>query len=189
MDHTPQKKNDPKAKRTYLFAGLVAAVFVFAALTFTIAGHKTHRNFASFSGVPENTAIEALLETKNGADILSVSAGGINLPDNIKEKIAAPYRLSASLKLGNGEYRDLGLSVGKNRELLTFSADGFHAQDEVTLSLNGKNIYTKIPMDWSGRIELQTGLPEGKSLDACISISGQTESIGICHAIPEGRSV
>lgn len=189
MAQNTQHDTEPPARIGPVFVYLVAMVFIFAALSFFFF-NKTNlpSDFVSFSNLPENTVIETILEAKGAeAAVLQAEGNVINLPDTIIRKIGTPYRLSSSLKLADGNYRDLTFTVGQNRGVFTVLADGFTAQDKITLSVNGKPVYTDIAMDWSGRIELETSLPDDANIIACIEISGMKESIGVCHAIPERR--
>lgn len=179
----------PAARHRLVFACLTAMVFVFAALSFFFFNKpELPSDFVSFSNLPENTTIETILETKGGnATVLQAEGNTINLPDTIKKKIGTPYRLSSSLKLSDGDYRDLTFTVGKDRASFTILADGFKAQDQITLSINGQPVYTRVAMDWSGRIELEAKLPDEDNIVACIEVANTNGSIGACHAIPERR--
>ncbi len=190
MAQNTQQDTGPNTRRGLVFAGLVTMVFMFAALSFLFFNKPNlPSDFVSFSNLPENTTIETILETKGGnAAVLQAEGNTINLPDTIRKKIGTPYRLSSSLKLNDGNYRDLTFTVGKDRASFTVLIDGFKAQDKITLSINGQPVYTRIAMDWSGRIELEAKLPDENNVVACIEVFDTKKSIGACHVIPERRA-
>jgi len=189
MAQNTQYDRKPATAHGLAFAGLVGMVFLFAALSFFFFNKPDlPTDFVSFSNLPENTVIETLLETKGReATVLQDEGGTINLPDAIKRKIGTPYRVLTSLKLADGGYRDLTFTIGKDSTAFTVLADGFAAKDKITLTVNGKPVYTNVAVDWSGRIELETTLPDETIVVACIEVSGAKESVGACHAIPERR--
>lgn len=173
-----------------VFAALASMVFVFAAVSFLFFNKPAlPGEFVSFTGLPEGAGIETILETKGGnATVLQAEGNAITLPDTIRRKIGTPYRISSSMKFPGGGYRDFTLTIGKDRHTITILADGFTSKEKITFSINGQPVQSRIPMDWSGRLELEAALPDEDSVVACIEISGMKDSIGLCHAIPERRA-
>ncbi len=189
MTQNTQQQTGSGPRYGLVFIALAVTVFTFAALSFLFFQKPPlPGDFISFTGLPENTGIETILETKGGnATALQAEGVAITLPDAIRRKIGTPYRLLSSLKLPDGKYRDFTITIGKDRHTITVLADGFTAKDKITFSINGNPVQSRVPMDWSGRIELETALPDEEKIIACIEVADMKGSIGLCHAIPERR--
>lgn len=149
-----------------------------------------HTGFIVLEGLPENTLIDAFLETP-GKKIESLLPQEENTALNRalpQQEVMLPpsYRVNTSLKMPWGGYRDLVLDVGKNGETFGVLADGFSPYDEITMTLDDKTVYKNIPMDWSGRITLKANISPEKRILACVRINGREQSIGLCHKVGTG---
>ena len=142
--------------------------------------------FVRISDLPKGAGVETYLQTKTATDILPNREGVIDLPESLKN-ISAPYRITSSVKMVDDSYRDFTITVTTN-DNISVIADGFHAGDKVSLTLDGHNIFRDMPADWSGKIELNASLPPNKVANTCLEVIGKTETLGICHARPEGRA-
>lgn len=161
-----------------LLAG--CSVFLFAGLVVT---ERQGQNAAVmvFSDLPEGTEGQVRIESLRGMRVLTLVAG---VTDDLPQEFypVAPYRLYATLKLPEDRYRDIVLSVAKD-QTVSVVLDGFHAWDPVKLNVAGQDLYTNIPADWSGKIELETKLRSTNKTSVCIGINGRSETFGFCHDI------
>lgn len=177
-----------KFKRPLLF-GLVVLAGLGVAYGLTAPFEKPATSaFATVTDLPQGASVDVLLETKSGMTELKAQNANLELPDPLKTTLVPPYRLNASVKLPNDAYRDFTITVGKDKKIAVVT-DGFRAGDLVFLTLNGQEAFGRVPADWSGKLELATILPESETVDACISVISRMESLGLCHAIAERRSL
>ena len=177
-----------KFKRPLLF-GLTVLAGLAAAYGMTVYSKKpTAAVFATVTDLPEGSRVDVLLETKGGVTEIKAQNATLELTDQLKPALAAPYRLNASVRLPSDTYRDFTITVGNNRKISVIT-DGFHAGDLVSLTLNGDEAFGRVPADWSGKLELATTVPEAAAVYACISVVGRGETLGLCHTITERRSL
>ncbi len=179
------KNNRSKTGFRYKAAAAIAVTFVFAAGAFLFVQKSADRHaFLNLTGAPEGTKTEALLETKHGAALLNGSGGIFTAPVEVLPPL---YRIHTSLQLPWGDYRDIVFNVDRKKSSVSILADGFTEDDNITLTLGDKVVYKNIPMDWSGRLELQSPYISTKETNSCVVLSGRMGVIGLCHLIPEGR--
>lgn len=168
------------------YSAIPALLVVAGVCVFFASGHlfKTEKAdsapFLSANDLPAGSALHATLEHAGRVSEFAATNGVI---DKAESAISSPYRLSTSVKLPKDRYRDFQFTV--TRDSLSVVTDGFHAGDLVFLDINGRNVYGRIPSDWSGKIELTTALPQDRTINTCVKVAGKTESFSLCHSLPE----
>ena len=171
---------------------LMVGTVVLAGLVATYGLNASYKKqdvpeFLIIKDFPNGASVEGFLETRNGTTDLASQDGVISLPSSLNNSLATPYRIRSSVRLPNDSYRDFTVTVAPDNKDISVVADGFHAGDLVSMTLNGRDTFRNMPADWSGKLELTAILPKEKSVTACIDIAGQTESLGLCHVIAERR--
>lgn len=173
------------AKKTFLLSGalLAAAGLAFLGWSHFFAPAEKPQSLLSTLNLPSGAVLSASLETRERFNDLSVQDDKVAMP----AQMTAPYRLNASVRLLHDQYRDFRFTVADNR--LSVVTDGFHAGDVVFLDLNERTVFSRVPSDWSGKLELETALPPEQIVQACVRIAGKNESFGLCHTLPERRAL
>lgn len=172
--HYPTRTKVLTAASLLTLCGLLAGWFV--------VSESKSAAFVSLNEVPKGTKVEALLETRQGTEELQHTGSGFDLPA-FKTLAGDSYRIRTSLQMPWGDYRDITLNVDQGKSSISILADGFTEEDLITMTMAGHVVYQNMPMDWSGRLELQAALPKKKNTTACITVGGRLGSVGICHAI------
>lgn len=177
MTDTTTRQNPLKSLK--LLAPIVVGAGVLLAGAWAVSYVKQEKpyTFVSFFGLPEGSQSNVTVTSSAGYKVYD---GAAFTPP------AAPYRINAAIKLPGDHYRDFAFTVSKDRGLSAV-ADGFHAGDIISLTINQGAPVARLPADWSGKLQLDIALPAEETVEACMQVSGKTESVGFCHTLPERR--
>ncbi len=137
------------------------------------------RDFLSVLTSASDLKIKALLETPQGMRPLDLTE---------KPDVLPPYRLTAELKDGNNQYRDVGFTVDKDSTRIAVMGDGFDPSQKITLTINDKLVFENLAMDWSGRIELESELPPKGPAHVCLFVES-APPLDICHFVAKRRAI
>ena len=100
------------------------------------------------------------------------------------------YILSATLRDDvDQSYRDLAIKIDLKKHRTILSAQGLTGKETVSLTLNGLPVFTKVPPDWAGRIELSADLTSEDKNNLCLLVEnfkGQNIPLSFCHAPRKG---
>lgn len=181
-DKAPEKMT-AKRKGSFAAAGLVLGGVALAAGFYTLP--LLHRNspleLVSFSGLPDGTTGDVRLETSNGNRFFAIDSSSPHIGQDTQE-LVPPYRLHATLKLPGDRYRDFTLAIDKSRSL-SVVMDGFEPWDPVSLTIGTQAIARGVPADWSGKLQLDAGLSNSDTTQACVEINSSTGTLAICHDV------
>ena len=178
-----QKK--PQVKKEIFFA-IACAAIVISGLIFLIRGSTDATKndaFVSFSGVAADAFQDISLQTPTEFVALDQNGLSFSLPPS-KTSFAPPYKLKASIITAQKQYRDFLFTVNADRTVFTVLADGFRLDNSISLRVNDKTIYSDVPMDWSGRMELKAPLDQNAA-NVCITMENEGDILGICHVVPK----
>lgn len=146
------------------------------------------KDLITLTDAPQGTRIETLLETRNGIQALSQAGSTFNTKETFEGPDALIYKLRMSLRMPWGDYQDIVLDVNRRKSSIHVLADGFSDNDIITFRLDGNALYQNVPLDWSGRLELQSFLSPTKRVRTCIKIDGDMGAVGFCHVIPKAAT-
>lgn len=181
----------PKARMLVLAALLMVAAGYFASGYLFKEKIEAKRipavQIVTFEGLDERAEIEAFLQSDGSVSPLGVEGASLILSAEQRKDFKLPYNITARLKTGEGDYRDLEWSVDREGVRFKVTLDGFRPQDTVNFVYDGSASLTGAHFDWSGRIALEAFLIKHKDMDACVEIAS-APAFNVCHTVP-GRRV
>ena len=178
------KKTKPSKKRFAAYGGLTVVTAIAA---FMVWKPYPSKEFISIVDMPDGLKIEGLVEAKTGTSALTLDKKTFHAPESFLQDPQTDYRIRTTLKMPQGSYRDIVWSINIKNSSLHILADGFTNDENITLRIGKDTVFQNVNMDWSGRIEIETALPQKSNITACIELTGQPHGIGLCHTIPQRR--
>lgn len=183
MTQSAHQKMTAERKGLLAVVGLVFGGALLMTGFYVLAPAQTDEplELVSFSGLPEGTTGDVRIESANGSQSFAIGSATPVIGQDA-QALTPPYRLYAALKLPGDRYRDFIIAIDKNRSLSAV-LDGFDAWDPVGLTIGQQTMFKGIPADWSGKLQLDTGMPDSAAARACVEINSGTGTMALCHDV------
>lgn len=140
----------------------------------------------SVKNATNEAALKAVLEWRGKVIPMVYEDGTLKLPASYDQNILPPYKLVLSEQIQPGKYHDITLTIEDQGKRVDALFEGFAPHDKVSMAFGTSPAFDKIPMDWSGRIDLNTVIGSVVPNPLCLQVFSQKSKLELCHAFANG---
>lgn len=140
------------------------------------------------TGLDNPSSVKAELQWQKKILPMNYKDGVLSLPLSgpVPGVVLPPYKLVLTEQRSPGQYRDLSFTIGADGKKIDFLVDGFSPRDKASMAFGDQIAFDNIPLDWSGRLDLNTILDSNVPMPTCVWVSEESKKLRICHSFPIG---